>query len=79
MESFCKLHCGNHVCDPLYFVGHRSEADLDACARQPAHQQTRMPKDAVFDGSEGMLNSGSTQSLHRWCNPFLHSVQCVFI
>jgi cytochrome c5 len=76
---FIESHCADHVCHALDVVGHRSEADLDAWARQAAHQQTRMPKDAVSDGSEGMLNNGSTHSHHRRRNPFLHTVQRVFI
>src|SRR5258708_1114499 len=38
-----------------------------------------MTEDTKLHGCKGMLNSTSTNSHHSWRNPFLHSVQRVFI
>jgi len=45
----------------------------------PAHQQTGMPEDAVFDRGERMLNRASAQSHRFRRNALLHPVQSVFV
>jgi hypothetical protein len=59
MKRFRQFGCTEHVCDALDVVCHRCEADFDSCTGQPAHQQTRMPKDAVLDRRDGMLDRAS--------------------
>jgi hypothetical protein len=79
MKRFRQFGCTEHVCDALDVVCHRCEADFDSCTGQPAHQQTRMPKDAVLDRRDGMLDRASTQPHRFWRHSRLHSIQSVFI
>lgn len=79
MKRFRQFGCAEHVRDALEVVSHDGDADFGLSACQASQQQTRMPEDAVFDCSEGMLNCGSPQPHRCWGGTRIHAVQRVVI
>ena len=74
-----RQRCAEHLDDALEVVSHDGDADFGLSACQASQQQTRIPEDAVFDCSEGMLNCGSPQPHRCWGGTRIHAVQRVVI
>ena len=76
-ECLSEACCAKDLDDAFEVVSHDGDADFRLSTRQASQQQTRMPEDAIFDRSEGMLNGRSSQPYGRWRRARVHAVECI--